>query len=305
VSPSGGARTWLAAVVAAMLGGAAAAVVAQNDMSQVQIRTQSLAPNLWELEGAGGNLALFAGPDGALLVDDQFAPLSAKILDAVKTACGQAPRWVVNTHWHGDHVGGNENMAAAGALVFAHDRVRQRMIAGQDNQLFGRKVAPAPAPALPLVTFNDSTTFHVNGETVVVFHVAPAHTDGDAIVWFQNANVVHMGDTFFSGSYPIIDVESGGRASGLIAAAERVLARIDGNTKLIAGHGALGDRATLERYRDMLTGTRAAVAKLVKRKLTLEQVQAAKPTAPWDEEWGKRFVKPDRYVQMLVADLSR
>jgi len=304
VRPAGRARPWIAVVVAAALGGAAAAVVAQTDWAQVKIETRSLAPNLWELEGAGGNLALLSGPDGALLVDDQFAPLSQKILDAVKSACGQSPRWVVNTHWHGDHVGGNENMAAAGALVFAHDRVRQRMVEGQDNRFFGRKVAPAPEKALPLVTFNDSTTFHVNGETVLVFHVAPAHTDGDAIVWFSNANVVHMGDTFFNGQYPIIDVESGGRSAGMIAAAERVLARIDADTRLIAGHGPIGDRASLERYRDMLKGTRAAVEKLVAQKRSLEQVQAAKPTAPWDEAWGKGFVKPERFVQMLYRDLT-
>ena len=225
-------RTLLAVTVAVLLGGAVAVVVAQNDMDKVEIKTEKLASNVWMLSGAGGNMGLCAGADGAVLVDDEFAPLSAKILAAVKQAGDQPVRWVVNTHWHGDHVGGNEAMATAGAMILAQDRVRVRMIEGQDNKFFGRKIEPAPAKALPLVTFNDSTTLHVNGEDIVVFHVAPAHTDGDAIVWFTKANVVHMGDTFFNGFYPIIDLESGGSIDGMIAASARVLPRIGAATKV-------------------------------------------------------------------------
>jgi glyoxylase-like metal-dependent hydrolase (beta-lactamase superfamily II) len=284
---------------------AATSAFAQRDLSQVQIKTEKLASNVWALQGAGGNVALCAGPDGALLVDDQYDQLSEKILEAVKQASGQPLRWVVNTHWHGDHTGGNEKMAQAGALVMAHDRVRIRMVEGLESQRWKRTTPPAAPKALPLVTFNDSTTLHVNGETIVVFHVAPAHTDGDAIVVFTKANVVHMGDTFFNGFYPIIDTESGGRSAGMIAAAERVLARIDAQTNLIPGHGPVTSRTALERYRDMLKGTRGAVAKLVKQKKTLEEVQAAKPTAPWDEQWGKGSVKPELYVEMLYSDLAR
>src|SRR5262249_49302887 len=183
----------------------------------------------------------------------------------------------------GDHVGGNEAMAAAGATLIAQDRVRKRMMEGQDNKLFNRKVEPAPAKALPVITFSDTTTLHVNGEDVVAFHVAPAHTDGDVVVWFPAANVVHMGDTFFSATYPIIDLESGGSIHGLVAASERVLARIDAQTKVIPGHGQVTDKAGLQKYHDMLVGTRDAVAKLVKAKKSLDETVAAKPTAAWDE----------------------
>ncbi len=291
--------------VAALLGGAVAVVVAQNDMAKVEIRAEKLSGNVWVLCGAGGNMGLCAGADGALLIDDEFAPLSAKIQAAVKQASDQPIRWVVNTHWHGDHMGGNENMATAGATILAHDRVRTRLLAGQDNKFFGRKIAPASGKTLPLITFNDSTTLHVKGEDVRVFHVAPAHTDGDAIVWFPKANVIHMGDTFFNGFYPIIDLESGGSIDGMISASARVLPRIGTDTKVIPGHGPATDKATLQKYHDMLVGVRAAVAKLVAEKQTLEQTVAAKPTAPWDEAWGKGFVKPEVFTTVLYTELSK
>jgi glyoxylase-like metal-dependent hydrolase (beta-lactamase superfamily II) len=188
-------------------------------------------------------------------------------------------------------------MAEAGATLIAQDRVRQRLIEGQDNKLFGRKVDPAPAKALPLITFNDSTTLHVNGEDAVAFHVAPAHTDGDVVVWFPRANVVHMGDTYFSATYPIIDLDSGGSIDGLISTSERVLAKIDGSTKVIPGHGQVSDKAGLQKYHDMLVGVRAAVTKLVKQKKSLDDVVAAKPTAPWDDVWGKGYMKPDFFTK--------
>jgi len=296
-------RTW-PALSAALLGGLVAVGVAQQDMSKVEVRTEKLADDVWVLYGAGGNIGLCSGPDGALLVDDQYPQLSARILAAAKAANDAPLRWVVNTHWHGDHVGGNENMAAAGALLIAQDRVRQRMIEGQENKTFNRKVAPAPAKALPVVTFSDTTTLHVNGEDAIVFHVAPAHTDGDAIVWFPKANVVHMGDTYFSATYPIIDLESGGSIDGLIAASERVLAKIDGATRVIPGHGKVSDRAGLQGYHDMLVGVRAAVAKLVQQQKTLDDVVAAKPTAAWDETWGKGFMKPDLFTKIVYTELS-
>jgi len=296
-------RVW-PALAAALLGGLVAVVVAQTDFSKVEVRTEKLADDVWVLYGAGGNIGLCSGPDGAMLVDDQFAPLSEKILAAVKAANDVPLRWVVNTHWHGDHVGGNEAMAAAGATLIAHDRVRQRMIEGQDNKTFNRKVDPAPAKALPLITFNDSTTLHVNGEDAVAFHVPPAHTDGDVVVWFPKANVVHMGDTFFSSTYPIIDLESGGHIDGLIATSERVLPRIGDATKVIPGHGQVSDKAGLQRYHDMLVGVRAAVAKLVKQKKSVDDAVAAKPTAPWDDAWGKGYMKPDMFTRIVYTDLS-
>jgi glyoxylase-like metal-dependent hydrolase (beta-lactamase superfamily II) len=292
-------------LVAAVLLGGAAAVLAQNNFDKVEITSEKLGDNVWVLYGAGGNMGLCAGPDGGVLIDDQFAPLTAKIQTAVRTASGREIKYVVNTHWHGDHAGGNANMAQAGALILAHDRVRARLVEGQDNKFFGRKIEPAPAPALPSITFNDSTTLHMNGETVSVFHVKSAHTDGDAIVWFPRANVVHMGDTFFNGLYPIIDLESGGSIDGMIAASDRVLAQVGSETRIIPGHGKVTDKAQLQKYRDMLAGVRAAVAKLVKEKKTLDQAIAAKPTTPWDAEWGNGFVKPDVFTTVVFNELSK
>jgi len=274
-------RIW-PALSAALLGGLVAAVVAQQDMSKVEVRTEKLADGVWVLYGAGGNIGLCSGPDGALFIDDQYAAISSKILAAAKSANDAPVRWVVNTQ----------------------DRVRQRMIEGQDNKFFQRKVDPAPAKALPILTFNDSTTLHVNGQDVVAFHVAPAHTDGDVIVWFPKANVVHMGDTFFSSTYPIIDLESGGSINGMVAASERVLARIDGATRVIPGHGTVSDKAGLQRYHDMLVGTRAAVAKLVKQKKKVDEVVAAKPTTPWDDAWGNGYMKPALYTTLLYTELA-
>ena len=296
-------RMWVL-VSAVLLGGIAAVVVAQQDMSKVEINTEKLADGIWVLYGAGGNIGLCSGPDGALMIDDQYAQLSDKLLTAMKAANDAPLRWVVNTHWHGDHVGGNEAMAAAGATLIAHDRVRERMMEGQDNKFFQRKVDPAPAKALPIVTFSDTTELHVNGEDAVAFHVPPAHTDGDVVVWFPKANVVHMGDTYLSSMYPIIDLESGGSINGLVAASESVLKRIDDQTKVIPGHGTVSDKAGLQKWHGMLVGTRAAVAKLVKEKKTLDQAVAAKPTAPWDDVWGKGFMKPDLYTKVLYTELS-
>jgi len=297
-------RSMRLALSAALLGGGVAVVVAQQDMSKVEIKTEQLSDDLWVLYGAGGNIGVCSGPDGMLLIDDQYPQLSEKILAAAKTAHDAPLRWVINTHWHGDHVGGNENMATAGATIIAQERVRERMMEGQDNKFFGRKIDPAPAKALPVITFNDTTELHVNGEDAIAFHVPPAHTDGDVVVWFPKSNVVHMGDTYFSSTYPIIDRESGGSIDGLITTSERVLARINDQTKVIPGHGKVSDKAGLQGYHDMLVGVRGAIAKLAKQKKTLEQAQAAKPTAPWDDVWGKGFMKPDTFVQIVFGELS-
>ena len=195
-------------------------------------------------------------------------------------------------------------MTEAGALVFAQDRVRDRLLEGQDNKFFGRKVPPASGKALPVVTFGETTTLHVNGEDAVAFHVAPAHTDGDVMVWFPKANVLHMGDTFFNGLYPIIDLESGGSVDGMIGAAELALGRVQADTKIIPGHGPVTDKVTLQAYHDMLVGVRAAVAKLVAEKKTLDETVAAKPTAPWDDKWGKGFIKPDVFTKVVYTELS-
>ena len=260
---------------------------------------------VYMLTGLGGNIGVSVGADGVILVDDQFAPLTDKVRAAVAAISSGPIRFVLNTHWHFDHTGGNENLGKAGALIVAHDNVRRRMSVGQFIEALGRQEPPSPQAALPVVTFTEAVTIYLNGDSINVFHVAPAHTDGDAIVWFRRANVVHMGDTFFHGRYPFVDLSSGGSVNGLIGAADRVLDIADANTKIIPGHGPLGDRAALLGYRTMLVTVRDRIKQAVAAGRTLEQVQAAKPTAEFDAVWGNARITPALFVEVLYQDLSR
>jgi len=293
-----------ACITGSALLGAAAAVFAQRDFSSIEITTQKMAEGVYMLTGAGGNIGVCTGPEGVLLVDDQYAPLTEKIQAALKGISDQPVRMIVNTHWHGDHTGGNENFSKTGALLLAHQNVRQRMSTPQYIAAFDSKVDPSPASALPVVTFQEGITAHLNGEDLDVMHVANAHTDGDAIVWFRNANVVHLGDTFFNGMYPVIDCSSGGSIDGMIAATGMVLGKIGADTKLIPGHGPAADRAALQGFHDMLAGVRTAVAKAAKGGKSLAEVQAAKPTAPWDPVWGNGFIKPDKFVEFVYTGVT-
>ncbi len=277
---------------------------AQQDFSKVEIKTEKLADGIYMLTGAGGNLGLSVGPEGVFLIDSQYAPLTDRIKAAIAAVSAQPVRFVLNTHWHGDHVGGNENLGKTGAVIVAHENVRKRMSTEQFNKVFNSKTSPSPAIALPLVTFVDSISLHLNGDDVDAFHVPPAHTDGDAIVQFRKANVLHMGDTFFNGMYPFVDLSSGGSIAGMIAACDRGLSMGDAATKIIPGHGPLGNKADLKAFRDMLAVSRDAIAPLVKAGKTLDEVKAAKPTAALDEKWGKGFMKPELWVSIVYADLS-
>ena len=292
------------ALVLALAPGIATQARAQGrDWSKVEVKTEPLGGGVSVLFGAGGNIGVFVSPDGVLLVDDQFAPLSPKIQAAVKALSDQPVKLVLNTHWHGDHVGGNLAQAQAGAVIVAQDNVRKRMTEGQVSKFFERTTPPAEHAALPVVTFDHDITLHLGDETIHALHVEHAHTDGDVIVEFEKANVVHMGDTYFSSFYPIIDLESGGSINGMISAVDRALPMIDAQTKVICGHGPVGDLAGLKEYRAMLAGVRDAIQKLVKKNQTLEQVLAAKPTAPWDEKWGKGSMKPDKFTELVYDDL--
>ena len=287
---------------AAVLGGGAGAgpVAGQQDMSQVEIETVQLEGDLFMLMGRGGNIGLSVGDDGAFLIDDQFAPLTDKILAAVAEVTDQPVRWVLNTHWHGDHTGGNENLGGAGAMIVAHRNVYRRMNPAEFADVVGRSDQAARA-ALPVVTFADGVTFHWNGRHIDVTHVGEAHTDGDVIVHFPRANVFHMGDTFFRGRYPFIDVDSGGGVDGVIAAANLVLERSSGGTRIIPGHGDLAAPEHLRAYRDMLETVRMRVASLVANGRTEDQVVAAAPTSDLDGIWGDN---PERFVRAVYKSLS-
>jgi glyoxylase-like metal-dependent hydrolase (beta-lactamase superfamily II) len=277
-------------VLCAALAAALAAVAAAQDFSKVEIKSTPLRDGTHLLTGAGGNMVASAGEDGTFLIDDQYAPLNEKI-SAELAKLGRMPlRFVINTHWHGDHTGGNEAFGKAGAVIVAHANVRKRMSTEQFIVAFERKVPASPAAALPVVTFTESVALHLNGDEVSVIHVAHAHTDGDALVKFARANVLHMGDTWFHGGYPFIDLGSGGSIDGLIAAIDR-------------GHGQVGDRAKLQAYRDVLAAARERIAKLKAAGRTRDEAIAAAPTAEWDESWGKGFIKPAQFVGFVYDSL--
>ena len=291
-------------LVAAMAFAAALPALSQ-DFSKVEIRTTKLGESTYMMEGAGGNLGLSIGEDAVFLIDDQFAPLTERIQAAISKLTAKPVRFVLNTHWHGDHTGGNENFGKSGAIVVAHENVRSRMSTEQFIELMKMTEKASPKGALPIVTFASSVTFHLNGDEIRVFHVPKAHTDGDAIVHFVKSDVVHMGDVYFNGMYPFIDTSSGGSIRGVISACDRALAIVGDATKVIPGHGPLSNKAELKAYRDMLAGVAERIGKLVAEGRKAEDIVAANPTAEFDGKWGAGFIKPPRFVQMVVMDLQR
>ena len=256
------------------------------------------------LMGRGGNIAVLTGADGPILVDDQFEPQVPAILEAVRALQDAPIRFVINTHWHADHTGGNEALGRAGALLLAHENVRARLAREQPRPGGGRAPA-APPGALPVLTFSERTTLHWNGVTVEVEHVLPAHTDGDSVVWFRERNAVHTGDLYFNGFYPFIDIATGGSLDGMIRAVDGLLARVDENTKIIPGHGPLSNASELRAYRSMLAAVRDRVGKLVASGRSADETVAARPTADFDAEWGDGFLDPETFVRLIHADLSR
>lgn len=280
-----------------------ASAAQDKDYSKIEVSATPLRGSTFLLTGAGGNIVASVGADGVFLIDDQFAPLADKIRASLDSL-GKGPvRFVMNTHWHGDHTGGNESFGRGGAVIVAHENVRKRMSSEQFIEAFGSKVAPSPDAALPVVTFADGVSLHFNGDAATAVHVAKAHTDGDALVKFTQANVLHMGDTFFHQAYPFIDVSSGGSIDGLISAIDIGISLCDADTIVIPGHGPRTDRGGLQAYRELLATARAAVAALKAAGKTEEETIAAKPTASTDEALGKGFIKPDGFVRFIYQTL--
>jgi glyoxylase-like metal-dependent hydrolase (beta-lactamase superfamily II) len=280
----------------------AGAAFAQD--ADVQVRTEAVAPGIWVLYGSGGNIGVSAGEDGAFLVDDQYAVMTPKVTGALAKITPEHPRFVLNTHWHGDHTGGNENLADKGSLIVAHDNVRQRMSVEQFNKFLDRATPASPPKALPVVTFNDSVSFFLNGDEIRGVHAAHAHTDGDVFIHFRKANVIHTGDLVFAGRYPFIDLDSGGSVDGVIAAVDRMLALADEKTRIIPGHGDVTDKAGLAAYREMLATTSRRVRELAKAGKTVDEVLAAKPNADYDDKQGWAFITPERYARILYRDAT-
>ncbi len=275
---------------------------AQRDWDAVEVQVVSIAEGVHMLVGSGGNIGVSVGEDGTILIDDQFAPLTDKILAAVRTITADPVRFVVNTHFHGDHTGGNENLGKQGSIIVAHDNVRKRMSTEQVREILRQDTTPASPPdALPKITFADGVVFHWNGDTIQVFHVENAHTDGDSIIHFTNADVFHMGDTFFNGRYPFIDIDFGGNVNGVIAAADRVLSMSQPTTKILPGHGELATPGDLRRYRDMLSTVRDRVQSMIEEGKNIDEVVAAAPTTDFDAQLGENS---ERFVRSVFFSLT-
>ncbi len=297
--------TFCSAVLVLLVSLLFVSVVQGDDFSKVEITTIPAAGNIYMLKGSGGNLGVCVGEDGVFLIDDQHAPLTDKILKAIEQLSDQPVRLLINTHYHFDHVGGNENIGKTGSVIISHENVRKRMNSEQFIAFFKKTIAPYPHKALPIITFTRDITFHVNGEEITVFHVNNAHTDGDAVVYFRKANVLHTGDIYFNGIYPFIDTSADGSVDGVITAVNQVLDMVDDGTKIIPGHGPMSNKKELQSYVNMLVTVRDKVRVGIEKGRTLEEVQAEKPTAEFDEKLGKGFLAPDAFVQILYTDLSR
>jgi glyoxylase-like metal-dependent hydrolase (beta-lactamase superfamily II) len=279
--------------------------VQAQDFSQVEVRATQLTPTTWMLVGAGGNIGLSVGADSVFVIDDQFAPLAPKIKAAIAKITPKPVQFVLNTHFHGDHTGGNEGLASAGALIVAHDNVRKRLSSDQLIGLFNQRQAATPKAGLPVVTVAGEIRFHINGDELHAWHAPNAHTDGDLIVHFRNSDVVHMGDVFFNGSYPFIDSGSGGSADGLIAAMDRVLALATDKTRVIPGHGPLASKADLKAQRDMLAAVTQRIKDQRKAGRSDAEIIAAKPAADYDEKYGKGFIKAETFITMMLGAIAR
>ena len=276
---------------------------AQN-FDTVKIRPQRITDNIFMLTGSGGNIGLLIGRDGVLMVDDQYAPLSQKISDAIKSISKNNLRFVVNTHVHGDHSGGNENFKKLGATLVAHEQVRVRMMTEQFNKRFNRTSPPRDKEAWPQITFSTNMNFHLNGEDIDLVHLGKGHTDGDVIVHFKKANVFHAGDAFVRYGYPFIDISSGGTVNGFIETLDKFLLLLDDNSKIIPGHGELATKADVKLLRDQLADIRDQVAAALKNGTKPEDVGSLGITDKYEENMGKGFLKGKDFVMMIAESLN-
>jgi glyoxylase-like metal-dependent hydrolase (beta-lactamase superfamily II) len=275
--------------------------LAQTDFSKVEIKATKVAGNVHMLEGSGGNIGVSVGPDGILIVDDQFAPLADKIKAALKGLGEGKLKFILNTHWHGDHTGGNAVFGPEAPIV-AQANVRKRLAEG--SNIPNRVVKPAPKEALPVITFDQSVSVHFNGEEIRVIHVPHGHTDGDAVIYFTGANVVHMGDQFFNGFFPFVDLDSGGDVAGYVKNVGDVIARVPAGVKIIPGHGPLATIEDLKRFHRMLTETTEIVRQKMAAGKTLDQIKAEGVPEEW-KSWGAGFVNTDRWISTIHRSFTK
>ena len=291
-----------AVILSAVLLLAVVSMPAQQDFSKVQIKVQKVSGSVYMLEGMGGNIGASVGEDGIVVVDDEYLPLAEKIEAALKGLTDKPVKFVLNTHWHGDHTGGNPYFGEK-APIIAQENVRKRLASGGKTR-FG-ETKPAPKVALPVITFDEDVSVHLNGEDIRAIHIANGHTDGDSVIFFPQSKVVHMGDDFFNGGmFPFIDLDSGGSVQGMIAGGEKVLAEAPDDVKIIPGHGPLGTKDDLRKFVTMLKETSAAVQAGINQGKTLDQLKQEKVLAKWDA-YGQSFIKTDVFTEILYDSLTK
>lgn len=274
----------------------------QTDFSKVEIKATKISGNVYMLEGAGGNIGVSVGEDGILIVDDQFAPLAEKIKAALKTLGNGKLKFVLNTHWHGDHTGGNPVFGQEASII-AHDNVRKRMSTEQRLEFFKMTTPASPKEALPVITFDESLSVHFNGEEIRVIHFPQGHTDGDSVIYFTKSNVVHLGDDFFANRFPFVDLESGGSVAGLIKNIGEIMGKLPADVKLIPGHGPIATVDDLKRYHQMLLTTTAYVRKKMTAKKSLAQIKKEGLPEEW-KSWGTGFINTDSWLEIIYRSYS-
>ena len=275
----------------------------QQDFSKVEIKVEKVAGNIYMLQGAGGNIGVSVGSDGILIVDDQYAPLADKIKAALKTLNEGKLKFVLNTHWHGDHTGGNVVFGPE-APVIAHDNVRKRLSTEQRIEVFKSTVPASPKEAWPVITFGQSLSVHFNGEEIKVIHFPQGHTDGDSVIFFTGSNVVHMGDDFFAGRFPFVDLGSGGTVEGLTRNIGEILGKLPAGVKLIPGHGPISTADDLKLYHRMLVETTDIVRKKIAAGKTLAEIKTEGLPEEW-KAWGTGFIKADLWIETIHTSLSK
>jgi len=271
---------------------------------KVEFTSFQLSDTIYMLKGAGGNVGVSAGENGLYIIDDQVRPVTAQLLQAIRKISDKPIRFVINTHYHADHTGGNETIGGAGAVIIAHDNIRKRMATEQVSIFMDNSTPPYAKDALPVLTFNDRMSLHLNGETATAYYVANGHTDGDSIIHFPISNVIHMGDMYFNGLYPYVDLDAGGSIQGMVAAVDLALSLADKSTRIIPGHGPLAVLNDLTTYRDFLQKAINNVQPLIDQGMDLQQVIAAKPTEEWDEALGKTWITPLQFVTFIYNSLE-
>ena len=276
----------------------------QPDWSKVEMKATKVSGNVYMLQGAGGNIGVSVGDDGILIVDDQYAPLADKIRASLKEiAADKKLRFILNTHWHGDHTGSNVVFGPE-APIIAHDNVRKRMATEQKSEFFKRTTPASPKEALPVITFNHNLTVHFNGEEIRAIHFPQGHTDGDSVIFFTTSNVVHLGDDFFAGRFPFVDLDSGGNVEGLTKNIAEIIDKIPAGAKLIPGHGPLSTVDDLKTYHNMLIKTTDIVRQKIAAKKTLEQIKTEGLPEEW-KSWGTGFIKTEMWLELVYLSLTK